>query len=296
MSGLSRRLGPLRPFALAAWNGTVHGGRRLGELAAALAGGRLERCDVCGGLALMLLRPGVVPPRLVELWGLTEREAAALVRKESLDCSRCGAKLRARRLAAVLLEEFPAPERPPTIRSWVDTPTARNLRVAEINRVDGLHRELSRLPGWTYSEYLEGVRPGEIPDGVRCEDLSRLTYADNSFDLVLTSETLEHLPDLDRALAEIRRVLRPGGRHLFTAPVRPNLSRGFRRAAVHPDGSLEPLATPVCHPGGDVGYPVFHEFGADFADQVRSAGFEVETRFGPTTEDDLAQVYIARKP
>ena len=52
----------------------------------------------------------------------------------------------------------------------------------------------------------------------------------------------------------------------------------------------------ICHPGGDVGYPVFTEFGADLLKILRKAGFEAAEHFGPATEDDLAQVYVCRKP
>ena len=38
-------------------------------------------------------------------------------------------------------------------------------------------------------------------DGVRCEDLQRLTYPDDYFDIVLTSETLEDVPDPGQGLA-----------------------------------------------------------------------------------------------
>ncbi len=43
----------------------------------------------------------------------------------------------------------------------------------------------------------------------------RLPFADASMDSVVSSWTLCSIPDLDAALAEIRRVLRPGGRFLF---------------------------------------------------------------------------------
>ncbi len=46
-------------------------------------------------------------------------------------------------------------------------------------------------------------------------DAERLPFADRSFDLVLGHAILHHLPDLDRAFGEFRRVLRPGGRILF---------------------------------------------------------------------------------
>ena len=70
--------------------------------------------------------------------------------------------------------------------------------------------------------------PGSIVDGFRSEDLTRLTYSDASFDLVLTSETLEHVPDLEAALREIRRVLVPGGRHIFTIPQLPSCADDLR--------------------------------------------------------------------
>jgi SAM-dependent methyltransferase len=42
-----------------------------------------------------------------------------------------------------------------------------------------------------------------------------LPFDDESFDLVLGHAVLHHIPDLDRAFAEFKRVLRPGGRIVF---------------------------------------------------------------------------------
>lgn len=49
-------------------------------------------------------------------------------------------------------------------------------------------------------------------------DAGRLPFADASFDRVICSEVLEHLPDVDAALAEIDRVLKPGGRFALSVP------------------------------------------------------------------------------
>src|SRR5690606_30772767 len=45
-----------------------------------------------------------------------------------------------------------------------------------------------------------------------------LPFRDESFDFVLCTEVLEHVPDPHRAYAEIARVLKPGGRALITTP------------------------------------------------------------------------------
>jgi SAM-dependent methyltransferase len=246
----------------------------------------------------MLYRRRVIPPRLEERWGLTPRLAEALARRESLDCSWCGGKLRARRLGQVLLQSYPvgSPARQArTVADWVVHPEVRALRVAEINQIEGLHAVLRSLPSFADSDFTPGASPGAMVNGRRNEDLTRLTYPDASFNLVLTSETLEHVPDLAAALAEIRRVLIPGGLHLFTVPRLPGVATTFARATVDPGGVMIQHATPISHPGGDEGYPVFTEFGADCLDLFRRAGFEAELAFGPTTEDDLAQVYLCRK-
>ena len=73
-----------------------------------------------------------------------------------------------------------------------------------------------RLPDLTYAEYPE-------------EDVMALSYADASFDLVLTSDTLEHVEDPMKGMEEIRRVLRPGGRHVFTVPIKPDLATSRSR-------------------------------------------------------------------
>jgi SAM-dependent methyltransferase len=51
-------------------------------------------------------------------------------------------------------------------------------------------------------------------------DLESLAFPDASFDVALLNEVLEHVPDDGAALAEVRRVLRPGGRLILLSPTR----------------------------------------------------------------------------
>lgn len=49
-------------------------------------------------------------------------------------------------------------------------------------------------------------------------DIYKIPYQDNYFDKVILSEVLEHIPDDERALKEVRRVLKPNGKIAITVP------------------------------------------------------------------------------
>ncbi|NKB68360.1 MAG: methyltransferase domain-containing protein [Candidatus Latescibacteria bacterium] len=51
-------------------------------------------------------------------------------------------------------------------------------------------------------------------------DVYHLPFADASFDAVVLSEVVEHLEHIEQALAQVRRVLKPGGRVLVSVPYR----------------------------------------------------------------------------
>ncbi|MBC7633722.1 bifunctional 2-polyprenyl-6-hydroxyphenol methylase/3-demethylubiquinol 3-O-methyltransferase UbiG [Aeromicrobium sp.] len=63
---------------------------------------------------------------------------------------------------------------------------------------------------------------GEVPAGGSAEtvvgDVLDMPYDDGSFDVVLASEILEHVPQDDRAIAELVRILTPGGILAITVP------------------------------------------------------------------------------
>jgi ubiquinone/menaquinone biosynthesis C-methylase UbiE len=65
------------------------------------------------------------------------------------------------------------------------------------------------------------VDAGEIKDcgaGVVQGDALRLPFGDDAFDRVIAAEVLEHIPDDASAMAELTRVLRPGGTMAVTVP------------------------------------------------------------------------------
>jgi SAM-dependent methyltransferase len=68
---------------------------------------------------------------------------------------------------------------------------------------------------------------------VRQGDICALPFPDASFDLVLATDVIEHVDDDRRALAEIARVLAPGGAVLITVPTFPSLWGTQDRIAQH---------------------------------------------------------------
>jgi SAM-dependent methyltransferase len=105
---------------------------------------------------------------------------------------------------------------------------------------------------YTCSDYDERHHKGVVRI-----DLQQVELPDASVDVLLTPHVLEHVPDTGAALAEIRRVLAPGGRMYLQVPVL--------------QGATAPPTEPEFH--GD-NTPVFWRFGPDLSDRLRDAGFD----------------------
>src|SRR5262245_35728052 len=147
MSVFARLKSWLKSALVPIWNAGHRYGWLVYDYLVALGSGRFERCCVCGRFGPLIYRRRVLAPRLAELWGLSAKLAEAFARKESLECTHCGAKLRGRRIAQVLLSIFPAGTPPAaSLATWVEHPEIKRLRVAEINAIDGLHSFLRQLP------------------------------------------------------------------------------------------------------------------------------------------------------
>jgi SAM-dependent methyltransferase len=128
---------------------------------------------------------------------------------------------------------------------------------------------------YTQSQYFADLASGEYRDGVRREDLEKLTYPDESLDIVITQDVFEHVLDPAAAFDEIRRVLRDDGCHIWTVPIysRP---RTLVRARRGQSGEVEYLEPPEYHgnPLGG-GSLVVREWGNDI---IEFADTSKETR------------------
>lgn len=125
------------------------------------------------------------------------------------------------------------------------------------------------------SEYLGGELPGgAVVDGLRHEDVEDLSFEAGSFDFVLSAEVLEHVNSPQKAIAEIHRVLRPGGELFLSIPFDFAKTRNSTRARIE-NGRIVHLAEPAYHgnPMSGDGSLVFTDFGWEFVEEIRQTGF-----------------------
>jgi SAM-dependent methyltransferase len=160
------------------------------------------------------------------------------------------------------------------------------------------------FPRFLGSEYGFDAAAGEALYPIPHQDLTALDLPSGRFDLVTTNEVLEHVPDLDAALREIARVLKPGGLHIGTHPFCLVHDSGDVRAKLV-DGQVVHLKEPEYHgnpvdPGG--GSLVFETPGWDILRRARAAGFSAASmRFvaseskGYITENTGVFVFYARR-
>jgi SAM-dependent methyltransferase len=232
------------------------------------------RCHACGFRA-MRIEGSALWPGLIAEWNLTPEWARWIDQREGHRCRQCGANLRSDILAKAIIDAVRSliGARASSLKALFERSDVQRLRIAEINSAGSLHQFLSKGNNICYSEYDSNkTKVSDIPS----EDLAALSYHDSTFDLVVTSETLEHVPDIDVALTEIYRVLKPNGLHVFTVPIVWSKSETRQRACIK-QGQLVHMLPPSFHGSAENrDFLVFYEFGSDFVERLAGLGFAVK--------------------
>lgn len=135
-----------------------------------------------GGAGAVFENSGYCPCCRSETRFVAEREWL----RDHYICTRCGSIPRQRHLQAVLDTRFPGWE---ALRIHESSPSSDFIR--------------RHADNYTDSQYFPDVPRGEVREGVRCEDVEQLSFPDDSIDLFITQDVLEHVFDPRRAIKEI---------------------------------------------------------------------------------------------
>jgi len=108
----------------------------------------------------------------------------------------------------------------------------------------------------------------QMPHIERKEDMNALTFDDNKFDIVIAHHVMEHIDDDRRAMGELHRVLKPGGRAILSVPQNLSRQETFEDSTITAPNEKEVVFGARDH---------VRFYGRDFADRLESVGFSMET-------------------
>jgi len=212
--------------------------------------------------------------------------------RDTLKCFSCpnGSVPRERALAMVLNEMIP---------DW------RNLRIHESSPANrGISAKLrAEAKNYTPTQFYQGLKRGVKQGDFYNEDLQCQTFDDEQFDLFVSLDVLEHIPEPHLAIKEIWRTLKVGGVMLCTFPVRRDVSKAMEyRVKQDSSGALQYVKEPVYHgnPINSKGALVTVDYGYDVHNYIAAcADFDVRVyRFDDRTHGVLGgftEVFYCKK-
>ena len=224
----------------------------------------MAKCIVCGNKSIGPT-VSIISDDLAKSWKLSKYQRYQFNLRESRFCSICGSSTRIRFLATAIMRRFRFKD-VDSFKRWTQKADEHELKIAEINSCGSLHTYLKELPNLKYSEFTTKNNIIKLIRKIRgtpYEDIQALTYKNDSFDLVIHTEVLEHIPNPSKALKECRRILKKNGSCIFSIPIIMN-RRTVQRMAVKNNQTIG-LKSPSYHGTAKrEDYIVWWEFGRDF--------------------------------
>ncbi|VXD25591.1 methyltransferase domain-containing protein [Planktothrix paucivesiculata] len=178
--------------------------------------------------------------------------------RDSYKCNNCGSIPRERALMYCIEKFYP---------HW------KQLSIHETSPASrGASLKLkNNCPNYQTSQYFPEFPLGEThSSGWRNEDLENQTFADETFDLVISQDVMEHIFNPEKAFSEIARTLKHGGAHIFTVPIVNKQKPSSVRATLEANGEINYLEEAQYHgnPVNPQGSLVTRDWGYDICDFI----------------------------
>ena len=167
----------------------------------------------------------------------------------------------------------------------------KDLKILHIAPEENL---VTKFLEYGFREYICGdlLAPGyKYRAPIRNMDVMSIPFVDNYFDLIICNHVFEHIPDDKRAMTEVRRVLKEGGKAILQVPISKNAHATVEDASIIAPKERERVFGQRDH---------VRIYGQDYVDRLTNAGFTVNRlnisrefpEFGLNTDEDL---FVATK-
>lgn len=215
--------------------------------------------------------------------------------REYYQCIRCGSNPRQRAIIKVIQDLYP---------NWLE-------QIIHESSPGGSTFQKMRheCKNYSYSYFYPQKELGEPLDKsnqITNQNLESLSFPDESFDLFITQDVLEHINEPLKALKEIYRCLKPGGSHIFTVPI--SLFQTTKPRIKMENGKAIPIVKEVYHgnPISEKGSLVTYDWGGEDIRSIidSTAPFKTDViDFYPSKENHLIGVdampifiFVSKKP
>ena len=214
------------------------------------------QCNLCGycGTAAYL--------DLADNWTTTGIDLL----RENIVCQRCGSASRHRALGIVVAQAC----------REIEKQSLEKMVVLDTDPVSKLQSLFAGNSGYRRSGYSNTVPSGsELDPGILCVDLQKMPFGNESLNVLISSDVLEHVADDSLSFQEAHRVLRPGGRYIFTVPYAEERVVTQIRAVPVPGGEVVHRRCVQMHGDQKASILARRIYGADLVRQVEAVGFRM---------------------
>lgn len=191
--------------------------------------------------------------------------------RRAAGCYKCHSRDRERLLYAFIIEELKLPK---------ETSILHIAPEPKLSKV---------LLGQNFKEYICGdlfTEGYHYPEYVKNINVLNIPYEDNHFDLLICNHVLEHIPDDTKAMKEIFRILKPGGKAILQVPISKNNLHTHEDFTISDPKKKEELFGQFDH---------VRIYGQDYTTRLERVGFTVNRinvsdkfkKFGVNPDEDI---------
>lgn len=193
--------------------------------------------------------------------------------RRAAGCYKCKSRDRERLLYAFIIKELKLPD-------------TKNINILHIAPEPKLSKVLLSQ---NFKEYICGdlfTEGYHYADHVKNINVLDIPYEDNHFDFVICNHVLEHIPEDDKAMKELRRVLKPGGKAILQVPISKNNEHTHEDFTISDPQKRRELFGQFDH---------VRIYGQDYVNRLENSGFHVNRinisdkyrNFGVNPEEDI---------